>query len=119
MYGLAHRMEVAFIDSLPGMLAPNGRIFLSETVQGCFLHPSPDGQWMTDGMYRMTRTTQLRDYIDDRFRVEHHGKWVWVMEPATENGQVGRLYNVQALVLSLSSPSGLRNDAGASAPETA
>lgn len=101
MYALARRMENVFVDSLHGLVNPTGRIFLSESVQGCFLHPASGGQWKTDGMYRMTHTTELRDYLDDRFHVEHEGRWVWVTPPGPENGQVGRLYKVQGVIASM------------------
>jgi hypothetical protein len=104
MYGLARRMEAAFIETVHGLVAPNGRIYLSESIQGCFLHPSPDGHWMTDGMYRMTHTLELSDYLDPRFQVEERGRWVWVMPPSPGPGQVGRLYKVQGLILSIKSP---------------
>jgi hypothetical protein len=56
---------------------------------------------MTDGMHRTTHTTQLRDYLDDRFRVEQQGKWTWVILPDEGAGKTGRLYNVRALTLSV------------------
>ena len=101
MYGLARRMEGAFIETLHGLVASNGRIYLSESIQGCFIHPNPEGHWMTDGMYRMTHTLELSDYLDARFHVEEFGKWVWVMPPSPEQGLVGRIYKVQGLILSI------------------
>lgn len=101
MYDLARRMERAFVETLHGLVAPNGRIYLSETIQGCFVHPDPEGHWMTDGMYRMTHTLELADYLDARFHIEEFGKWVWVMPPSQEQGPVGRIYKVQGLILSI------------------
>jgi hypothetical protein len=101
MYGLARRTEDVFIDALHGLVTPGGRIYLSDTVQSAFLHPTPEGDWITDGVYRMTRTHALSDYLDDRFQVEGQGRWLWVIDPMDEPGRVGRLYNTQALILSL------------------
>ncbi|SIO62442.1 hypothetical protein SAMN05444166_7048 [Singulisphaera sp. GP187] len=101
MYGLARRMERAFIETVHGLVASKGRIYLSETIQGCFIHLNPEGHWMTDGMYRMTHTLELSDYLDARFHVEEFGKWVWVMPPSSELGFVGRLYKVQGFILSI------------------
>jgi len=99
VYDLARRMEEAFITGLLGLLAPGGRLYLSETIHGCFVHLSAAGGWMTEGSYRMTRTTRLADYLDARFRVEEQGQWAWVADPPGE-GQVGRVYSVQGLMLS-------------------
>lgn len=105
LYGLARRMEDVFIETLHGLLAPGGRIYLADSVQSCFVHPTPEGDWLTDGTYRMTRTTRLADYLDGRFRIEREGRWFWVVAPAPENGMVGRLFNTQGLVLSVSGDS--------------
>jgi hypothetical protein len=101
MYGLARRMEQAFIHALHGLVSPGGRIYLSETVQSAFLHPTPEGHWVTDGVYRMTHTTQLSDYLDERFQIERQAQWHWIIEPSQPTGRVGRLYNTQGLVLSV------------------
>jgi hypothetical protein len=99
MFGLARRMESTFIDALHGLAAPDGRIVLSESVRSCFLYPSGDGAWLTNGSYRMTRTTRLADELDDRFHVERQGRWHWVVDPPTAPGQVGRLFFVEGLLL--------------------
>ncbi|HWE40402.1 MAG TPA: hypothetical protein VG406_27870 [Isosphaeraceae bacterium] len=99
MYGLARRMESTFIDSLHGLAEPDGRIVLSESVRFCFLYPSGDGGWMTNGFYRMTRTTRLTDELDDRFVVERRGRWSWIVDPPAAPGQVGRLFDVEGLLL--------------------
>jgi SAM-dependent methyltransferase len=101
LYGLARRMEDAFVEALRNLVAPGGRIFLSDTVQGALLHPAPDGHWMTEGLFRMTRTPLLSDYLDGRFRVEDRGGWHWIEEPSGAPGQPGKLFNVQALVLAV------------------
>jgi hypothetical protein len=99
IYGLARRMERAFIDSLHDLVAPDGRIYLSDTVQGGFVHVTPEGRWLNDGVYRMTRTAQLSDDLDARFRVEQRGRWHWIISPSSEPKGIGRFYNVQALIL--------------------
>ncbi len=101
LYGLARRMEETFLEALYGLAAPAGRIYLSDTVQSAFLHPTPEGDWITDGVYRMTRTVRLSDYLDNRFRIEREGSWHWIIEPSKSAGMVGRIYNTQGLVLSL------------------
>ena len=101
MYGLARRMEDAFIDGLPDLLSPGGKVFLSDSVQGGLLHGTAEGRWMIDGVYRMTRTARLADYLDDRSRVEQEAHWRWVVDPPSGPGRLGKLFNVQALVLSL------------------
>jgi hypothetical protein len=64
------------------------------------LHGDPGGGWLTEGFLRMTRTPELNDYLDGRFRIEQAGRWHWVMEPSKQEGRVGRLFRVQAFVLS-------------------
>lgn len=100
MLALASKMEDEFVTSIYHLLAPGGIAYLSDTVQFCFVHGQPDGGWASDGTYRMTRTTQLTDYLDDRFRVGRLGQWAWVYQPPQAAGQVGRMYNVQALAVS-------------------
>ncbi len=70
-------------------------------MQGALLHLAPDGHWMTEGLYRMTRTPLLSDYLDGRFRVEDRGAWPWIEGTPGAAGQPGRLFNVQALVLAV------------------
>jgi hypothetical protein len=101
LYGLARRMENTFLDSLAALAALGGRIFLSDTVQSAFLRVGPEGDWITDGVYRMTRTTRLSDYVDARFRIDREESWLWIMAPAP--GAIGRIYNTQGLILTLTS----------------
>ena len=98
LYDLARRMEHNFIDQLFEWLAPEGRCYLSETVQLCYLDLAADGAWETEGSYRMTKSTDLADYLDDRFRVLDQAHWQRLDSPPTATAQ-GRLYDVHALLL--------------------
>ncbi len=89
MYSLARRMESAFIDGLVGLTAPGGRIYLSDTIQGGFLHLTPEQDWLSDGVYRMTRTLRLADELDHRFQILHEGRWHWVIPPTRGTGRGG------------------------------
>jgi hypothetical protein len=109
VYQLARRMEQVFIDTIHGLVEPGGRIYLSDTVQGGFVYVTPEGRWVTDGVDRMTRTTELSDYFDGRFQVEQRGRWHWIIDPAREPGGVGRFYNVQGLALSVKPPGAPRS----------
>jgi len=100
--GLARKMEESFVESLFRLVNRAGRIYLSDTVQVCFVHGTPERDWATEGMYRMTRTTNLADYLDDRFTVERLGEWVWVHNAPTKPGEIGQVYRVQGLRLALS-----------------
>jgi hypothetical protein len=105
MEGLTRRVERTFLQSLAGLVAPSGRIYLSDTVQGAFFQREPGGLWLTDGFHGMTRTTNLRDDLDDeRFQVEGEQRWHWVLEPPANTNLPGRLFEVQALVLSIPPP---------------
>jgi hypothetical protein len=97
--GMARRMEVRLIDGLIELLAPGGLIYLSESPQMCYIKLTADGRWETQGTYRMLRTADLTDYIDRRFAIIAHGRWHWVVSPPEKPGEVGRLFDVQALVL--------------------
>jgi hypothetical protein len=101
LYALARRMEDVFIDGLHGLVAPGGRIYLSDTVRCCFIQATAEGPWITDGAYRMTRTPDLADYLDARFSIEHRAQWHWVVGPPQDPGQVGKLFEVQGMVVSV------------------
>ena len=47
VYNCARRMEAAFMTGLHRLVTPNGRIYLSDTVQVAFVHGTPNGQWAT------------------------------------------------------------------------
>ena len=66
---LARRIEAQFIERLPALVAPGGRIFLSETVQTCLTELAADGAWTSAGTYRMTATLDLADYLDCRLAI--------------------------------------------------
>jgi hypothetical protein len=99
LYQLARRVEARFIDDLAALVDERGLIYLSESVQMCYVERTASGQWKSEGTYRMLRTTDLADYVDDRFTITKRGRWEWVVSPPAEVGQVGRLFDVQALVL--------------------
>ena len=99
LFGLARRMETRFIDGLIGLLAPGGLIYLSESPQMCYVKLTADGSWETEGTFRMLRTQDISDYVDRRFAIIAHGRWQWVVSPPRHAGQVGRLFDVQAVVL--------------------
>lgn len=97
--GMARRMEATLLDEMLRVLAPRGRIYLSESVQVAFIRLHPSGQWQTEGTYRMLRTQDLSDYLDARFAIEARDRWHWVVWPRQETGLSGRLFDVQAVVL--------------------
>jgi hypothetical protein len=99
LYAAARRMEDRFIADLAALAMPRGAIYLSESAQMCYVRLAPDGAWQTDGTYRMLRSTNLEDYIRGRFAVIERGRWEWVVSPPKKQGDTGRLYDVQALVL--------------------
>lgn len=98
MFALSERAESAFMDSLAGLVQPGGRVFLSETMQACFVYLHPQGGWQTEGTYRMTRRPRLTDYLADRWVVEKQGAWPWVAVPPAAD-RAGRLFQVEGLVL--------------------
>lgn len=98
-YELARQVEARFIDHLASLTAPQGRIYLAETVQVCFLEPAGPQHWSTEGTLRMLRTANLADYLDQRFTVERSDRWPWVIE--AEPPARSRLFDVQGLILSV------------------
>jgi len=97
---LARRIETGFMAWLPTLVAPGGRIYVSETVQVCLTELAPDGAWQTAGSYRMTKSLDLADYVDARYKIEERGRWSWV-QAVPQPGQSGKLFEVQALTLSV------------------
>lgn len=99
LYQLARRMEARFIDDLVALMADGGLVYLSESVQMCYVELTPAGTWRTEGTYRMLRSADLRDYVDRRLTIVERARWEWVVSPPTAVGQTGRLYDVQAIML--------------------
>ncbi|HEX3726002.1 MAG TPA: hypothetical protein VHV08_07150 [Pirellulales bacterium] len=98
VYALARTMETNFMTDLAGITLPGGVVYLSESVQMCYLRAAPDGKWQSEGTYRMLRSTELADYLDQRFEVIARDRWDWVVSPPTIETPTGRLYDVQAIV---------------------
>ncbi len=92
-------MEARFIDDLVAHLAERGLIYLSDSPQLCYIKLMPDGQWETEGTYRLLRSKELADYLDRRFAPIAQGRWHWIVSPPEKPGDVGRLFDVQAVVL--------------------
>jgi|GEM_PF-1528829 len=99
MFGLARRMEHAFVHSLAQWVEPEGRVYLANAVQGCFVRANEHGVWLTEGMFQLTETLELADYVDQTFSIEERGRWVWVTPPSVEQGSRGRINKVQGLIL--------------------
>jgi hypothetical protein len=97
--GIARRMEAALLSEMLRLVTDQGQVYLSESVQMCFLQTHPSGQWQTEGTYRMLRTTDLADYLDARSNVIARERWEWIVWPPTAEGDTGRLFDVQAVVL--------------------
>jgi hypothetical protein len=106
IHELARRMDARFVDDLAALVAPRGLIYLSESVQMCFVQLTPGGQWQTPGTFRMLRSKDLSDYVGGRLTILERRRWHWVVWPPVAAGQTGRLYDVQALV------AGRRDDGG-------
>ncbi len=99
LYEMARRMEKQFIDDLAARVAPGGLIYLSDSTQMCYVKRTPEGKWETEGTYRLLRSQYITDYFDRRFVVVANGRWHWVVSPPQKPGDVGRLFDVQAVVL--------------------
>jgi hypothetical protein len=99
LYDMARRMETRLIDDLAELLAEGGLIYLSESAQMCYIKLAADGQWETEGTHRMLRTQDITDNLDRRFATIANGRWHWVVSPPEKAGEVGRLFDVQAVVL--------------------
>lgn len=95
----ARRMEDRFVAHLAALVTDEGLVYLSESAQVCFLQLAPDGQWQTPGTYRMLRTKDLADYVRGQFDVVGRARWEWVVDAPQSASDVGRLFDVQALVL--------------------
>lgn len=96
---LARRIEGRFVEDLAQLVAPGGRVYLSESVQMCYVTRVADGGWTSPGTYRMLQTKDLADYVRGKFTVVERDRWEWVVNAPAKTGDVGRLFDVQALVL--------------------
>lgn len=99
LYEAARHMEERFMAELARLTSGGGVVYLSESVQMCYVQLTPGGQWQTEGTYRMLRTKDLADYVRQRFTILERQRWEWIVAPPTSAGEVGRMYDVQALVL--------------------
>ncbi len=96
---LAHAVQRAFVKSLECLVAPEGRVVLTATVQTGQVTAEDDGQWSTPGWYRMLQTRHLRDLIGQGWRVRFEGEWPWVESSPVRGKAPGLVYRVEALVL--------------------
>lgn len=99
LFAMARRMEHKFIDDLAAHVAPGGFIYLSDSTQMCYVRGTSAGKWETEGTYRMLRTRYITDYLDQRFVSVGRERWDWVVSPPQQSGDVGRVYDVQGVVL--------------------
>jgi len=99
MLQLATVVEPAFVRYVQDLLAPGGRIFLSATMHTCFIHEAPNGDWYTDGRYRMTTRDRLADYVDDRATSQVTDEWFWIALLPVAGETAGKLFSVEAAVL--------------------
>jgi SAM-dependent methyltransferase len=99
---LKRRMKATFLDGLVRLTAPGGILYLSDSVQLSHVRLTPEGPWLTAEMFRMVRSAQLADLLDERFAVIERGRWEWVGAAPSAKRQVGRVYDVQGLVLRVS-----------------
>jgi hypothetical protein len=99
LYRTARQMEERFVDALANVVTDRGLVYLSESVQMCYIELADDGGWQTEGTYRMLRTTDLADYVRGRFAIRARGRWEWIVSPPAAAGETGRMYDMQALVL--------------------
>jgi hypothetical protein len=102
LFDMARRMESRLIDELAGLAAEGGLIYLSESAQMCYVKLVALDHWETEGTYRMLRTQDITDYLDRRFAPIARGRWHWVVSPPEKVGDVGRMFDVQAVVVRLS-----------------
>jgi hypothetical protein len=98
MMRLSWRLQDAFIEHLLGLVEPDGRIYLSDTVQVGMLYQRLAGGWRTPGWYRMTRERFLAELLPVSAQPLHGGQWPYVVAvPSLE--AAGLLYNVHAVVM--------------------
>lgn len=99
MLRLSWRLHDSFIEHLLGLVAPDGRVYLSDTVQVGMLYERLAGGWRTPGWYRMTRERFLAEMLPTSARPLHGGQWPYVVAPPSVAAP-GLLYNVHAVIMS-------------------
>ncbi len=99
LFEMARRMERKFIDDLAEHVAPGGFIYLSDSTQMCEVRGTSKGKWETAGTQRMLQTRYITDYLDQRFVSVGRERWDWVVSPPHQLGDIGRVYDVQGVVL--------------------
>ena len=92
------RLQDDFMAHLLGLVAPGGRLYLSDTVQVGLLYLRADGGWRTPGWYRMTRERFLADLLPPVAHLLHGGQWPHIIA-APSLDAAGLLYNVHAVVM--------------------
>ena len=102
---LSRRIEQRFMADLAKLVAERGRVYLSESVQMCFIELAPNGQWQTEGTWRMLESKDLRTYVPAQLTVIAEARWEWIVWPPQKPGDRGRLFEVQGLVLGYRSSS--------------
>jgi hypothetical protein len=96
IWNFARRIEDAFIRHLDSLCSADGVIYLSDTVQVCFLLHSSPNELTTRGAWLATRSDRLRDYLHPLNDVIAERKWEWIRRGA-EGPYWGRLYGIQAI----------------------
>jgi hypothetical protein len=96
---LARRMKATFLDGLVRSTVPGGFVYLSDSVQLCNVHLTAAGRWKTGKTYRTVRSARLEDVLDDRLTVVEQARWEWVGTAPSATRSTGRVYEVQALLL--------------------
>lgn len=101
-WDFARRLEDAFIDHLDLLLMQGGTIYLSDTVNVCWLLQPDPNTFASYGAWIATRTSRLADYLRPWHEILTEGKWNWVWR-GQEGPYKGRLYGVQAIIYKISS----------------
>ena len=98
MTELSWRLQEEFIEQLLDLVARNGRIYLSATVQVGMLYKRLAGGWRTPGWYRMMRGRVLAASLPPSARALWGGQWPHIVAAPTFES-AGMLYNVHAVIL--------------------
>ena len=100
IWKFARNLEDAFINHLESLSAPNGIIYLSDTVHVCWLLQTASSGLTTEGSWIATRTSRLADYLRPWYEIVIEREWSWLRREQ-EGSYWGRLYGVQAIVYRL------------------